>query len=218
MHFPRLYVIIDAALVGCSELRFARLLAGAGVELAQYRNKAASSRTLYDSALSLGQFFRSQSVRFLVNDRADVAALAGAAGVHVGEEDLGVEQARAVVGASCWVGVSTHNLAQFQRAVDSSADYVAVGPVFSTSSKAHPDPVVGLEFIRQARALCATRAPLARKPVVAIGGITPERAAAAIDAGADSVAVLSGICAAPDPAAQVKRYLQCLSEGRSTPS
>jgi len=206
---------MDAALVGFSELDLARLLADAGVELVQYRNKGASSRALCDSALPLAGFFRSRGVRFLVNDRPDVAALVRADGVHVGQEDLGVEQARAIVGASSWVGLSTHNLAQFQRAMDSSADYVAVGPVFPTASKANADPVVGIEFVRRARALAAGREVPAKKPIVAIGGITLDRAASAIEAGADSVAVLRDICAAPDPAARVALYLQRLSEART---
>jgi thiamine-phosphate pyrophosphorylase len=215
--FPRLYVIMDAALIGRSELDFARLLADAGAELVQYRNKAASSLALYDSALPLAGLFGSRGVCFLVNDRADVAALVRAGGVHVGQQDdLGVEQARALVGASSWVGLSTHSLDQFQRAMDTSADYLAVGPVFPTFSKANPNPVVGLDFIREVRALAATRERTARKPIVAIGGITLDRAAEAIEAGADSVAVLSDVCAAPDPAAQIALYLQRLSEARTT--
>jgi len=139
----------------------------------------------------------------IVNDRADVAALAGANGVHVGQEDLGVEQARAVIGDSRWIGVSTHNLEQFERATGTSADYIAVGPVFSTATKTNPDPVVGIDFIRRVRALT-------EKPIVAIGGITLERAAEVIEAGADSVAVISDILRAPDPGARASQYIHVL--------
>lgn len=206
---PRLYVIMDASLVPCPEPAFAEMLADAGAGFVQYRNKPATSRDLYGASLRHAEFFRSRGVRFLVNDRPDIAALVGADGVHVGQEDLGVEQARAVVGPGRWVGVSTHNADQFRRAMATTADYIAVGPVFPTSSKQNPDPVVGLEFVRHARALT-------KKPVVAIGGITLDRAAAVIEAGADSVAVLSDICAAPDPAAQVARYLERLAGAQTT--
>jgi thiamine-phosphate pyrophosphorylase len=138
-----------------------------------------------------------------MNDRADVAFLAGASGVHLGQEDLGVEQARAVIGAGKLIGVSTHNLEQFQQAAATSADYVAVGPVFSTSTKPNPDPVVGTDFIRQVRGLT-------KKPIVAIGGITLERAAEVIQAGADSVAVISDILRAPDPGQRARQYVNLL--------
>jgi thiamine-phosphate pyrophosphorylase len=144
---------------------------------------------------------------FLVNDRPDVALLAGASGVHVGQDDLDVEQARRVLGRDKLVGVSTHNLEQFERAAASSADYIAVGPVFGTSSKANPDPVVGVEFIRKTRAL-------SDKPIVAIGGISVERAASVIEAGADSVAVISGILTAQDPAQRARQYMDTLETAK----
>jgi len=206
---PRLYVIMDASLIKPSEMEFALTLADAGVGLVQYRNKSAASRDFYDCSLRLAEFFRSRGVRFLVNDRPDIAVLAGADGVHVGQEDLGVEQSRAIVGPGRCVGVSTHNADQFRRAMASTADYMAVGPVFPTSSKPNPDPVVGLDFVRRMRGLT-------EKPIVAIGGITLDRAAAVIEAGADSVAVLSDICAAPDPAAQAARYLERLAGAPAT--
>jgi thiamine-phosphate pyrophosphorylase len=148
-----------------------------------------------------------KGVSFFVNDRPDVAFLAGASGVHVGQDDLEVEQARRVAGNDKLVGVSTHNLEQFGRAAASSADYIAVGPVFSTSSKANPEPVVGLDFIRSVRALT-------NKPIVAIAGITLERAASVIEAGADSVAVISGILSAPNPAKQAREYLETLEAAK----
>jgi thiamine-phosphate pyrophosphorylase len=200
---PRLYVILDAALLTVPETDCAQELAEEGVRLLQYRNKSASSRELFCSSRKLSAALRTQGVTFIVNDRADVAFLAEANGVHVGQEDLGVEAARMVIGEKKLTGVSTHNLEQFQRAALSSADYIAVGPVFVTSTKANPDPVVGVEFIRRVRALT-------EKPIVAIGGITLERAAEVIEAGADSVAVIGDILSAPDPGKRARQYIDLL--------
>ena len=200
---PRLYVILDAALLTNPETECARQLVDAGVRLLQYRNKTASSNDLLQSSKRLSADLIPRGVTFIVNDRADVAALAGASGVHVGQEDLGVEEARAVVGRGKLVGVSTHNRAQFEQAAATSVDYIAVGPIFSTSTKANPDPVVGTEFIRQVR-------PLTDKPIVAIGGITLERAAEVVRAGADSVAVISDLLRAPDPGARARQFVETL--------
>ncbi len=200
---PRLYVILDAALLTVSEVECAQKLAEAGVRLLQYRNKSASSRILFESSRRIASLLIPRGVTFVVNDRADVAYLAGASGVHVGQEDLGVEAARSVVGGGKLVGVSTHNLEQFQQAAATSADYIAVGPVFSTSTKANPDPVVGTDLLRQVR-------PLTDKPIVAIGGITLERAAEVIQAGADSLAVISDILLAPDPGRRARQYIDLL--------
>jgi thiamine-phosphate pyrophosphorylase len=207
---PRLYVILDAALIPSykSEVATAASLAEAGVRLLQYRNKRAAARELWQRSRALAEELGPRDVVFVVNDRPDVAMLAGAQGVHVGQEDLEVESARRVVGPEKWVGGSTHNLEQFQEAASSSADYIAVGPIFATSSKANPDPVVGLELLRRARVLTD-------KPIVAIGGIGRERAAEAIEAGADSVAVISGILRAVDPAAEAQGYLEVLRGAKS---
>jgi len=204
---PRLYVILDAALITSSEIDCALSLAEAGVRLLQYRNKSAPARQYLESSRKLAEVLLPQGVTFFLNDRPDVAFLAGATGVHVGQDDLEVEQARQIVGRDKLVGVSTHNLEQFERAAASSADYIALGPIFSTSSKANPDPVVGLDLLRKARALTD-------KPVVAIGGISLERAAAVIEAGADSVAVISGILGALDPAQRARQYIETLAAAK----
>ena len=200
---PRLYVILDAGMFSEPVGESAKKLIEAGVRLLQYRDKQASARELLANAKSIAEAARASACAFFVNDRPDVAYLAGADGVHVGQEDLPVEQARHVLGAERWVGVSTHNLEQVQRAAASSADYIAVGPIFPTGSKANPDPVVGVDFVRRARALTA-------KPIVAIGGITLDRAADVLAAGADSVAVISDILQAKDPAARAREYIQRL--------
>ena len=204
---PRLYVILDAALITSPERDCALSLAAAGVRLLQYRNKSASSRQYLDSSRELAEALRPRGVTFLVNDRPDVAFLAGASGVHVGQDDLDVEQARRVAGPEMLVGVSTHNLEQFESAAKSTADYIAVGPVFNTSSKANPDPVVGLDFVRKVRVITD-------KPIVAIGGISLDRAAAVIEAGADSVAIISGILSAPNPSERARQYLEVLETAK----
>jgi thiamine-phosphate pyrophosphorylase len=206
---PKLYVILDAALIPSnkSEIGLATELADAGVRLLQYRNKTAPARDLFERSRELAAALVPRRVSFLVNDRPDVAALAGADGVHVGQDDLEVESARRVVGAEKWVGVSTHNLQQFQEAASSSADYIAIGPVFSTLSKTNPDPVVGVELLREVRRLT-------EKPIVAIGGISLERAAEVLEAGADSIAVISGIMNATDPAESAQQYLRAVETAR----
>jgi len=200
---PRLYVILDATLLNNSPHNCAQELAAAGVRLLQYRDKAASARGLLKTSRELVLSLRSAGCSLIVNDRPDIALLAGAAGVHVGQEDLDPTQTRAVVGDDMWVGASTHNLEQFRAAAASSADYIAIGPIFPTTSKANPDPVVGLELIRQAR-------PLTEKPIVAIGGIKLEHAASVIAAGADSVAVIRDVVGAEKPGEQARRYLEIL--------
>jgi thiamine-phosphate diphosphorylase len=158
---------------------------------------------LFERSKRLSSLLVPRGVTFIVNDRADVASAAEASGVHVGQEDLGAQAARSVLGTGKLLGVSMHNLDQFKDAAGTSADYVAVGPVFSTATKANPDPVVGIEFIRRVR-------PLTDKPIVAIGGITLDRAAEVIEAGADSVAVVSDVLLAPDPGQRVRQYIELL--------
>lgn len=135
------------------------------------------------------------SVKLIMNDRADLCIAAAFDGVHVGHEDLLPESVRSIIGSKLWLGVSTHNPEQLQEADCTSADYIAIGPVFTTSSKEKPDPVVGLEGVRRAR-------QLTRKPLVAIGGITRANAASVIEAGADSVAVISDLLREPRKSAE----------------
>jgi thiamine-phosphate pyrophosphorylase len=203
--FPALYAILDASpeFAGPSRLsilEIAERLAGAGVEVFQYRDKRGSARKIQETSAALVGRVANEGVRFIVNDRADIAAMVGAGGVHVGQEDLPVEAARKILGSGLWVGVSTHNLEQLRAADATSADYIAVGPIFRTGTKENPDPVVGLEFLRGARGIT-------RKPLVAIGGITVESAQAVYEAGADSVAVIRDLMAADDPAARAREYL-----------
>lgn len=204
---PRLYVILDPALMTEPVGNTARKLMDVGVRLLQYRDKMAHARELLAEATTLAGIARGAGGVLFVNDRPDVAYLAGASGVHVGQQDLSVEQARAAVGPDFWVGISTHNEAQIRLAEETSADYIAIGPVFTTKTKENPDPVVGLELIRRAR-------QLTKKPIVAIGGITLEHGAEAIEAGADSVAVISDILRDAGPARRAKQFIQRLEAAK----
>ena len=199
--FPRLYAIIDPTLLVTSELALAEALAESGVELIQYRSKMASSRQFFDVSRQLSCALAPRGVRLIVNDRPDIALLSGAGGVHVGQDDLSVEDARAVCGPDRWVGVSTHNFEQLAAADRTTADYIAFGPIFQTATKKNPDPVVGTDLLRQAR-------QLTKKPLVAIGGITLERAADVYRAGADSLAVIRDLICAPNPAVRARQYLE----------
>ncbi|HEV8385774.1 MAG TPA: thiamine phosphate synthase [Candidatus Acidoferrales bacterium] len=176
-------------------------MASAGVRLIQYRDKQISARNLLFLAREFVSLCTRHSARFMVNDRPDVAALAGAGGVHVGQDDVPVEGARAVVGSDCWVGISTHNEAQLLAADATSADYIAVGPVFASSTKQQADAVVGIELVRWAR-------EQTQKPLVAIGGITVENAEQVWRAGVDCVAVARDLMAAASPATRAREYLQ----------
>ena len=210
---PRLYPILDAACFSDEMALFvaAESLAAAGCTLIQYRNKSGNARQMLEQARELRRLTYpsatknvalgwgtpgvQNSVRLIMNDRADLALATGFDGVHVGQDDLLPESVRKMIGPERWLGVSTHNPEQVAEADRSSADYLAIGPVFSTSSKEKPDPVVGLEAVRRAR-------QLTRKPLVAIGGITSANAASVIEAGADSVAVISDLLREPRKSAE----------------
>ncbi len=201
---PRLYAIIDSAQMRNLEpLGVADVLLSAGVRLIQYRGKTDSSRRLFDVCSAMAERVHQAGGIFIVNDRADLARIAGADGVHVGQEDLPVGEARRVLLPGQRVGVSTHTRAQFEEAGATSADYIAFGPIFPTGSKERPDPVVGLDRLREMRGLTS-------KPLVAIGGITLDNAASVIEAGADSVAVIHDLLAAEDIGAQARKFLQAL--------
>jgi thiamine-phosphate pyrophosphorylase len=199
---PNLYPIIDRATLeahNVSVAAFAHGLGDAGLTLVQYRDKLGAPQEVLRAAVEIAEAFVGLKATLILNDRADLAALLGW-GLHVGQGDLPPADARRVLGSgsrfpagmttrktkTSWVGVSTHTEEQVRLAEASTADYVAIGPVFATSTKADAEPVVGLEGVRRARELTT-------KPLVAIGGITRENCRSVIDAGADSVAVISGL-------------------------
>jgi thiamine-phosphate pyrophosphorylase len=193
---PRLYPILDPACFRNNESLFAAAeeLAAAGCTLLQYRNKSGNARRMLDEARELRARL-AKSVKLIMNDRADLCLAAGFDGLHVGQDDLSAESARRIIGPDRWLGVSTHNPEQLAEADKTSADYLAIGPVFATSSKANPDPVVGLDGVHRARELTS-------KPLVAIGGITGANARSIIEAGADCVAVISDLLRDPRKSAE----------------
>ena len=199
---PRLYAIADRSMFSDDRLffQFVEELLGSGVTLLQYRNKSGNAQQMLEEAREIKRLARN-AVRLIMNDRADLCIAAQFSGVHVGQDDLSPEGARRVIGREKWLGVSTHNPEQLKAADKTSADYLAIGPVFATSSKANTDPVVGLEGVRAARALT-------KKPLVAIGGITRENYRSVIEAGADSVAMISDLLR--DPGKTARDFLAIL--------
>ncbi len=198
---PRLYAIVGSSTHGSNQslVAYVQELVAGGCSLIQYRNKSGDARVMLEQARELRRFSRAGApapqMRLIMNDRADLCLAAEFDGVHVGQDDLSPEAVRGIIGPDRWLGVSTHNSEQLREADLTSADYLAIGPVFATSSKENPDPVVGLEGVRRARALT-------RKSLVAIGGITRANAGSVIDAGADSVAVISDLIREPRKSAE----------------
>jgi thiamine-phosphate pyrophosphorylase len=190
---PRLYPILVPSRIGNGALEnvlnFARELVAGGATLLQLREKHLSAKEILRLARELRRTMPTE-VKLIVNDRADLALAAQADGVHVGQDDIQPEAARRIIGPSRVLGVSTHCSEQVETADRTSADYLAIGPVFGTISKENLDPVIGLEGVRQARRLT-------RKALVAIGGITLQNCRSVIEAGADSVAVISELLGDP---------------------
>jgi thiamine-phosphate pyrophosphorylase len=204
--FPKFYAIVDRGSLppSISVTEFSEALINSGVRLLQYRNKLGSARKMLSDARELKRIASkfNEKVRLIMNDRADLAVASALDGVHLGQEDLSVEGARVLCKPPVTVGISTHNLVQVDAANNTSADYIALGPIFQTSSKVNPDPIVGLEGLQAAR-------KLTNKPLVAIGGITRLNCRQVIEAGADSVAVISDLLR--NPAESAEQFLQLLS-------
>lgn len=206
---PRLYAILDVgSLCGTGTdpaaaddalCAYAAELAAGGVRLMQYRAKGLDAPAMLRQARALRRSLPAE-VTLVMNDRADLCLAAGLDGVHVGQQDLSPKEVRGIVGPGRMVGVSTHNPEQFAAALASSADYLAIGPVFATGSKANPDPVVGLAGVRAVRELLDRAG--GKQSLVAIGGITQANARAVIEAGADSVAVIGDLRVNPRHSAE----------------
>jgi len=222
MVLPRLYPILDASCFADANALYAAAeeLVAAGVTLLQYRNKSGNAREMLEQARKLSRVVSHPnvgknaplgwgthgSVRLIMNDRADLCIAADFDGLHIGQDDISPDAARAIIGNDSQgkprlLGISTHNPDQIAQADQTDADYLAIGPVFGTMSKANPDPVVGLAGVHRARALT-------RKPLVAIGGITRANACSVIVAGADSVAVISDLL--PDPRKSAEEFFEIL--------
>ncbi|MEW6320775.1 MAG: thiamine phosphate synthase [Acidobacteriota bacterium] len=206
MTLPRLCAILDVdawAVEGRAAIDVADAWLAAGVRFVQLRAKRLPAGAFLDLAVALAPRVADAGGLLVINDRADIAALAGAAGVHVGQDDLAVDDARAVVGADAIVGLSTHSIAQVAAGLDTSATYLAVGPVFGTVTKDTGYAPVGLALVRRAAQAAGSR------PLVAIGGITLATAPAVVDAGAAAVAVISDLLSR-DVEARARRFVEAL--------
>jgi thiamine-phosphate pyrophosphorylase len=202
MTLPRVYPIIDTvtlARLDFDPVHAAAAMLEGGAQILQFRHKGFWSRDVFAQAEAIAALCGQGSVPFIVNDRADYAAMLHA-GLHLGQEDLLPEDARRVIGDTPFIGFSTHNPDQMRAAASEPVDYVAFGPVFSTVSKERPDPMVGIEGLRAVRALTV-------RPLVAIGGITRQNAAACWSAGADSVAIIGDLLPKPCAAASIRQLM-----------
>jgi thiamine-phosphate diphosphorylase len=207
--FPFLYPLIDTQV--CADrawdpLALAQAYLSGGARLLQLRCKEQPGGAFLALADRLVALAHDAGAAVIINDRPDIARLSGAAGVHVGQHDLSVGDARTVAGAGAMIGVSTHDEAQVDEALQSAATYVAVGPIFGTSTKDTGYAARGLALVRYA----AGRG----KPVVAIGGITLARAASVVDAGASGLAVITDLLAGPSPESQTREYIRAMRRTR----
>jgi thiamine-phosphate pyrophosphorylase len=211
---PRFYPILDTNVLqqqDCEALRAAEGLIEGGVRILQYRHKSDWTQTHFDTARQIAHVCHQAGVLFVLDDRADFAKLLGAA-LHVGQDDLPPAAARRVVGDEV-IGFSTHNRAQLSRAAEEPVEYVSLGPIFATKSKQNPDPVVGIDGLRKLRSLTT-------KPLAAIGGITPLNACDVIEAGANSVAIISGLfdskaCDGGGVRRSAQNWMQLLRQARA---
>ncbi len=191
IQLPKVYPLTDVGLTGLSHSEQVRRLAAGGASLVQLREKTLPPGEFFAEAQLAIETARELGVRLIINDRVDIALAIGADGVHLGQDDLPVEAARKLLGANAIIGYSTHGLSQAVNARSLPLDYVAVGPIFKTSTKRDTSPVLGLETLR------SIREALGNVPLVGIGGITTENAADVLKAGVDSVAIISGLLASP---------------------
>ena len=196
---PKFYPIVDTSLLASCELtalELSRALVEAGSRILQYRHKDSWQQSHFDEAAAISRLCEQSGVLFVLNDRADYARLLKSA-LHIGQNDLPPSAARKLVNHEV-IGFSTHNATQLRLAERQPVEYLSLGPIFATLSKHQPDPVVGLDGLRQLR-------PLTAKPLCAIGGLTMANSAEILQAGADSVAVISGLLPGPQPSAKQVR-------------
>jgi thiamine-phosphate pyrophosphorylase len=199
MKLPAFYPVLDSDLLqqrGLQSVAAAEALLEAGARILQFRHKSFFSRAVFEDATRIAELCRSADALFVVNDRADVAMLLNAA-LHLGQDDLAPSDARRILPAPSIIGFSTHHDRQLREGDAEPVDYLAIGPIFATRSKHHPDPVVGVDRLRTLR-------PLTPKPLVAIGGIIRELAPQVFKAGADSVAIISDLYPNPCTPAAVR--------------
>ncbi len=199
MILPKIYPITDARLTLLSHTKQIKKLIESGAEFIQLREKSAATDSFYEDALNAVKVAHASGAKLIINDRVDIALATGADGVHLGQNDLPPEEARRVLGDEAIIGFSTHNLDQVIQATKLPIDYIAIGPVFETSTKNDTDPAVGLEGITRIREV------IQELPLVAIGGINFNNFCDVLAAGADSVAIISGILTPPEKIGQTFR-------------
>jgi len=198
---PRIYPITDRAVSGLSHAEQVKRLIDGGATLVQLRDKHGAPKDFVRDAEAALAVARRNNVRIVINDRVDIAMAVDADGVHLGQSDLPVEAARALLGPQAMIGFSTHNIAQVEFAATLPVDYVAFGPVFDTRTKRDHEPVVGLDRLREVKNL------LTEIPLVTIGGVTEENFSRALAGGADSVAVISDLLKEPSKIAEKLRRM-----------
>lgn len=186
---PTIYPITDRQISGLTHLEQARRLGDGGARLIQLREKVVSSREFFDTAVQTIEYAIGHRISIIINDRVDIALATNAAGVHLGQDDMPPEKARALLGDQAIIGYSTHTLEQARHAATLPVNYIAIGPIFTTRTKVDPDAVVGLDGVRR------VREAIGDIPLVAIGGIDIDNAEGVLSAGADSVAMISAIIA-----------------------
>lgn len=189
---PRIYPITNVELSGLSHAQQVRRLAAGGATVIQLREKQSPGAEFFTVAREALAVARDLGVKLIINDRVDIALAVNSDGVHLGQDDLPIEAARNLLGSAAIIGISTHNVTQAAAAKNLPADYVAIGPVFSTRTKTDTDPVLGLQGVREVKQV------VGNLPLVAIGGITQANAAEVIRAGADAVALISDLVSVPN--------------------
>lgn len=184
---PKIYPITDTRLSGLSHLEQVKRFAEGGARFVQLRDKDASPREFYEAALAVMSFAGPRGIKVIINDRVDIAIAVKADGVHLGQDDLPTVHARKLLGEDSFIGFSTHSLDQALEAASLPVDYIAIGPVFRTSTKENPDPVIGVETVS------LVRDGIGDVPLVAIGGINRENYHDVLVAGASSVAIIGNL-------------------------
>jgi len=203
---PKVYPLTDVGLSGLTHAEQVRRLTSGGATLIQLRDKTSGARMFLESAKAAFRVAKECSVKLIINDRADIAAAIGADGVHLGQDDLPVAAARELLGVKAIIGLSTHSVSQAEAAIRMGIDYLAFGPIFSTGTKDDTAPEVGLDGLK------AVRRKIGEFPLVAIGGITLDRALDVLHSGANSVAVISALLRNPhEIAAQTAHLLNTVS-------
>ena len=207
---PKLYPITNVQLSGLSHCEQVAQLISGGATFIQIREKTLSPAEFFHQALEAVNWAHENDVQIIINDRVDVALATKADGVHLGQNDLAPEAARDILGRKAIIGFSTHSIEQFRQALSLPLDYVALGPIFNTATKADPEPTLGLEAIRAAAKMAGAT------PIVAIGGITASNAPSVLDAGATSVAVISSLLAGPNRISdRTNQFLRALNQLKS---